>query len=98
MDKRTVVYASKGVVRAIRKGLIPVHIVNKFLKWKMDVQGHGIQEIRKIPGYHDEPIKGSETGRRSVRLSKAWRLFYIETSDAEFHIVAVEEINHHEYK
>jgi proteic killer suppression protein len=98
MKKPTVVYAADGVIRAIRKGLVPVHIADKFFKWKMDVQGMGIREVRKVTGYHDEPVKGSEIGRRSVRLNQAWRLFYVESETGEFYVVAVEEINHHEYK
>jgi len=78
--------------------LVPVHIADKFFKWKMDVQGMGIQEVRKVTGYHDEPVKGSEIGRRSVRLNQAWRLFYVESETGEFYVIAVEEINHHEYK
>lgn len=96
--KPTVVYAAKTVIRAIRKGLIPMYIIDKFFKWKADVQSLGIQEARKVPGYHDEPVKGSEVGRRSVRLNQAWRLFYLEEETGECHVIAVEEINKHEYK
>jgi toxin HigB-1 len=98
MEKRTVVFAAESVVKAIRKGLVPLHIAHKFLKWKTDVQNLGIREVRKYPGYHDEPIKGSETGRRSVRLNQAWRLFYLEKETGECHVIAVEEINKHDYK
>lgn len=96
--KPTVVYAADEVIKAIRRGLVPIHIADKFFKWKADVQELGIREVRKIIGYHDEPVKASEVGRRSVRLNQAWRLFYIETETGECYVIAVEEINKHEYK
>ncbi len=98
MEKITTVFVSDDVVKAIRRGLIPLHISHKFFKWKADVQTLGIREVRKTPGYHDEGLKGAESGRRSVRLNQAWRLFYVENDTDICHIIAVQEINKHEYK
>ena len=36
----------------------------------------GLEEIRKIPGYHDEPLRGDRKGQRSIRLSRLWRAIY----------------------
>lgn len=52
--------------------------------------------IRKIPGYHDEPLKGDRSGQRSIRLSRAYRAIYeIKADAAQF--VSVEEVSKHEY-
>lgn len=37
--------------------------------------------MRKIPGYHDEPLKGDLKGLRSIRLSKGYRAYYVVVKD-----------------
>lgn len=74
---------------------LPNHIVKKFQMWSEQVEMIGIIEVRKIPGYHDEPLHGDREGQRSVRLSKAYRAFYIEHGDQV--IIEVIEVNKHEY-
>jgi hypothetical protein len=32
--------------------------------------------VRKVPGFHDEPLSGKRFGQRSLRLSKSYRAFY----------------------
>ena len=58
----------------------------------------GLEEIRKIPGYHDEPLHGERRGQRSIRLSRGYRAIYIVKSDNSIEFVSVEEVNKHEYK
>ncbi len=41
-----------------------------------DVGHRGLSEVRKIPGYHDEPLKGKRKGQRSIRLNIAYRAIY----------------------
>jgi hypothetical protein len=59
------------------------------------------QEVRRIPGYHDEPLHGHRAGQRSIRLSRSYRAFYVvrdrpeEEQTIEF--VSVEEVNKHDY-
>jgi proteic killer suppression protein len=49
-----------------------------------------------VAGYHDEPLKGSRAGQRSIRLSRAYRAIYEMKKDTvEF--VSVEEVSKHEY-
>jgi proteic killer suppression protein len=74
---------------------LPVHIVRKLQMWAEQVEMLGILEIRKISGYHDEPLQGDRKGQRSIRLSKAYRAFYIEHSDDI--IIEVIEVNKHDY-
>jgi proteic killer suppression protein len=76
---------------------IPKHIVKNFQRWALLVEDTGLIEVRKIKGFHDEPLTGNRSGQRSVRLSKAYRLFYVEMPDGEINIVNVLEVNKHEY-
>ena len=74
---------------------LPDHIVRKFQKWVIDVEIFGIEEIRVVPGYHDEPLRGNRVGQRSIRLSRAYRAFYVEYDDTI--IIEVIEVNKHDY-
>ncbi len=90
----------KGVVlsRQAQKDLaiIPRHVGVKLLDWVKDVEDRGLEEVRKTPGYHDEPLKGALKGRRSIRLSKDYRAYYQIVRDVvEF--VRVERVDKHVY-
>jgi len=76
---------------------LPIHIFRKFEFWVKQITIDGIQKVRKIPGLHDEPLKGDRQGQRSVRLSRAYRAIYRMLRDNEIELVQVEEINKHEY-
>jgi proteic killer suppression protein len=91
MDK--VVY--NKVEKQLKK--LPHFVVFKLLTWAKSVETKGIREIRKIPGYHDEPLKGQRFGQRSIRLSKGYRAIYTEMTDGEINLIAIEEVNKHEY-
>ncbi len=68
-----------------------------FIFWKKEVETHGIERVRKIPGYHDEPLKGKLRGIRSIRLGKGYRAYY-RVEKGEVHALIVEEVNKHDYK
>jgi len=87
------VILSKTAQKQLKK--IPTHIRNNFHIWAGQVEMLTIQEIRKISGYHDEPLFGSKKGQRSIRLSRAYRAFYIEKEDKI--TIKVIEVNKHEY-
>lgn len=75
---------------------IPQFIVLKLQDWIEDVEERGLEEVRKISGYHDEPCKGEMRGFRSIRLSRAYRAYYtIQKSKVEF--VRIERVDKHEY-
>ena len=76
---------------------VPAHIRNNFRIWTLLVEKEGISEIRKISGYHDETLSGDRAGQRSVRLSRAYRAFYIETPNGEITIIHILEVNKHDY-
>jgi proteic killer suppression protein len=82
-------FAEKQIAR------LPINIVSSLRNWTRTVQKIGIRETRKLPGYHDEPLKGHRKGQRSVRLNRAYRAFYIETKEGiELTVIGV---NKHEY-
>jgi proteic killer suppression protein len=51
---------------------LPRHIVNNLMIWAAAAEHDGLEEVRKVPGYHDEPLKGDRMGQRSIRLSHAY--------------------------
>ncbi len=54
---------------------LPRHIIESLQAWVDDVEERGLLEVRKTPGYHDEPLHGDRKDQRSVRLSRAYRAF-----------------------
>lgn len=74
---------------------LPIHILNKLRMWVDMVNHNGIMEVRKISGFHDEPLSGDRKGQRSIRLNKAYRAIY--TEDKNTIKVTVIEVNKHEY-
>jgi toxin HigB-1 len=75
---------------------LPSHIARKLLAWVDDVESEGLEEVRKRPGYHDEPLKGDRKGQRSIRLSKGYRVIY-EVINGEVKFVQILEVNKHVY-
>lgn len=85
---------SRRVAKQLRT--LPRHIVNNLMIWVMAVEQDGLDEVRRVPGYHDEPLKGERIGQRSIRLSRAYRAIYeIKGDTAAF--VSVEEVSKHRY-
>lgn len=82
----------------VKKNLqnIPLPIRKKLFTWVAAVEERGLQEVRKIPGYHDEPLKGNRKGQRSIRLNRQWRAIYrIINKKIEF--ILIEEVIPHDY-
>ena len=75
---------------------VPDYIADKLNFWRLAVEREGLEGVRKVPGYHDEPLKGDRKGQRSIRLSKGYRAIY-EVRDDGVRFVSVEEVNKHEY-
>ena len=89
----------KVVFNKVEKQLkkLPSFIVIKLLAWAESVELKGIREVRKIAGFHDEPLKGDRLGQRSIRLNRSYRAIYTEHDDGTIHLIVLEEINKHEY-
>mgnify|MGYP001615370031 CR=1 FL=1 len=51
---------------------VPLHVAIKLLSWVALVADKGLEEVRRVPGYHDEPLHGQRAGERSIRLS-SWQ-------------------------
>jgi len=74
---------------------VPEFIRIKVIVWVGLVEAVGVREVRKRPGYHDEPLRGWRKGQRSVRLNQAYRLIYREVRD---HLeILLLEVSKHEY-
>jgi proteic killer suppression protein len=75
----------------------PEYIQEKFTAWVIAVNKSGVEETRKRLGWHDEPLKGSRKGQRSIRLNKQWRAIYIINDNGEIEFIEVTEVTPHEY-
>src|SRR4030042_1117341 len=69
----------------------PRHVVVKLQAWVEAVETQGLEEVRKVPGFHDEPLHGKRKGQRSIRLSKAYRAIYKVDSNSEAEFVSIEK-------
>ncbi len=76
---------------------VPKHIVDKLIDWVESVAEYGLSEVRKVPGYHDEPLRGKRKGQRSIRLSRAYRAIYMTDESEDIQFLEVIEVNKHEY-
>lgn len=75
---------------------VPFYIKDKLFRWMDLVNNEGLEEARKIKGYHDEPLKGMREGERSIRLSRAYRAIYV-IIEKEKKFCEVREVNKHAY-
>ena len=78
-------------------GSVRGYVVDKLETWVDAVERDGLQEVRKIHGYHDEPLKGKRQGQRSIRLSRAYRAIYVVQNEGRAELVSIEEVSKHEY-
>ncbi|MFH1018900.1 MAG: hypothetical protein V1798_12090 [Pseudomonadota bacterium] len=85
--------------KRVRKDLwkVPGHVVDKLETWVDAVERNGLEEVRKLPGYHDEPLHGSRTGERSIRLSRSYRAIYVVFREGTVEMASVEEVSKHDY-
>lgn len=89
----------KVILTKVEKDLkyLPKQILIKLKRWIDLVEEEGMAETRKIPGFHDEPLKGQRKGQRSIRLSLSYRAIYFEVSNGQVILVHIEEVNNHDY-
>lgn len=76
---------------------VPRHIRLRLAAWIRSVELRGLEEVRRIPGYHDEPLKGLRVGQRSIRLNRSYRAIYEITDQNDIKIVKVKEVTKHGY-
>jgi proteic killer suppression protein len=77
--------------------VVPRQVLDKFTAWVQSVELIGLEEVRKVPGFHDEPLKGDRKGQRSIRLNRAYRAIYVMSKGGTVEFVSVEEVNKHDY-
>ena len=60
-------------IRAVEKDLVktPKALVIKFQKWVDDIEKYGLEEVRKVRGWHDHTLKGDRAGQRAIYLKMA---------------------------
>ncbi|NDG84809.1 MAG: hypothetical protein EBX52_07210 [Proteobacteria bacterium] len=86
---------SRFAEKQIRK--LPEQILKALRVWMRSVEVDGVMEMRKMPGYRDEALKGDRKGQRSSRLSRSYRVIYVETADGSVTVFRVLEVNKHDY-
>lgn len=86
---------TKQAVRDLEK--VPHQVKLKLQVWIDAIERIGLLEIRKIPSFHDEPLRGNRRGQRSIRLNKAYRAIYEITAAGEIHLIKIVEVNKHDY-
>lgn len=76
---------------------VPSYIAKKLKFWIFLVETDGLETVRQIKGFHDEPLRGPRQGQRSIRLNRSYRAIYVIKSDGSIDFVSIEEVNKHEY-
>ncbi|MBC7530690.1 MAG: hypothetical protein H7318_03865 [Oligoflexus sp.] len=72
----------------------PEHVKEKVRDWTQSVEIFGMRQTRRIPGWHDEPLKGKRKGQRSIRLNRSYRAIYEESTGD---LVEIVEVTNHKY-
>ena len=91
----TVVKITRRALKDLKR--TPLHIQEKFRAWLVAVNKAGLEETRKRPGWHDEPLQGDRKGQRSIRLNKLWRAIYFIKEDGAIEFVEIIEVTPHDY-
>ena len=87
---------SKKATKAIET--LPHEITGNLQYWIELVQRDGLNEVRKIKGYHDEPCMSTALqGVRSVRLNRGYRLYYTVDESVSSRPITVINVDLHEY-
>lgn len=84
-------WAQKDIAR------LPSHIQDKLFLWVRMIELCGIYEVRKISGFHDEPLSGNRKGERSVRLNRGYRVIYRIRNEDVVEFIWILGVNKHEY-
>ncbi len=76
---------------------VPRYIQVKLRAWIRGIEIEGLQDLRKVTGYHDELLLGKRFGQRSIRLNRSYRAIYRLIRENSIEIVEIFEVNKHEY-
>lgn len=75
----------------------PIQIQQKLFVWVASVERKGLEQVRRQPGWHDEPLQGQRRGQRSIRLNRQWRAIYVVRKDGSVEFCEVREVTPHDY-
>lgn len=89
------ILVSNKVIKALEKA--PKQVQTKFLLWRQQIKLFGLEAVRHIPSFHDEPLKGKRQGQRSIRLNKQWRAIYEMDSSGTLKVYVL-EVTPHDYR
>jgi proteic killer suppression protein len=89
----TKISLSKNFGKELSK--VPNFIRKKVLFWIFLVESNGLPEVMKLTGFHDEPLKGTRKGQRSIRVNRAYRVIY-RLIQNHVHIELL-EVHKHDY-
>lgn len=74
------------------------NVLKKVTEWTQSVTKQGLEETRKVSGFHDEPLHGPRKSQRSVRLNEQYRLIYeVVERKGQKSLVKILEITPHKY-
>ncbi|KYG67415.1 hypothetical protein AZI86_00600 [Bdellovibrio bacteriovorus] len=91
-----VVELSRTAQKQVSK--LPHHVRDNFHLWVFGVRTKGLAEMRKISGYHDEPLVGVHRRQRSIRLNRSYRAIYEIKDNGEIEFIEIIEVNKHDYR
>ena len=89
-----IVYEHKKVSKQLKK--IPVDILMRYEKWKDIVSISGLEGLKLIKGFNDEPLSGEWQGYRSSRLNIQYRVIYQVENEKLY--VKVIRVTAHDYR
>lgn len=95
----TVMLRAVRISQRAQKGLrlAPPQVRRKLKTWIEGVSKDGLEVVREIPGFIDEPLKGKRKGQRSIRLSRSYRAIHQVLNDGTICFAPVEEVTKHGY-
>ncbi len=98
-QKGTIVIRAVRISQRAQRDLrsAPLQVRRKLKTWIEGVSKDGLEDVRKIRGFHDEPLKGKRKGQRSIRLSRGYRAIYEVLTDETLWFARVEEVTKHGY-
>ena len=93
------VVITKGAQKDLKKA--PLQIAKNLKTWVELVKTEGLEKVRQLPGYHDEPLRGKRQRQRSIRLNIAYRALYTiekdDSGDDVVQFVSIFKVSKHEY-
>lgn len=94
LKKRNIIVSERAERDLLR---VPERVQRKLHAWIDVVRAQGLESVRRIPGFHDEPLKGYRFGQRSIRLNKAYRAIYEIEEQRTVRVIEIKEVTKHDY-